>query len=82
MNLYGDGEIRYRTIELKAEKIAVNWDTATLSAEGVQDTSDEYTGLPILKDAGVVYDGFKIGYNFRTKKGKIDLGETEMEGGY
>lgn len=82
MHLYGKGDIRYRTIQLEADRIAVNWDTATLTAGGVEDTSGEFSGLPILNDAGEKYDGFRIGYNFRTKKGKIDRGETEIEGGY
>jgi len=82
MNLFGKGDIRYRTIQLEADRIAVNWDTATLTAGGVEDTSGAFTGLPVLNDAGEKYDGFKIGYNFRTKKGKIDRGETELEGGY
>ncbi len=82
MNLYGKGDIRYRTIRLEADRIAVNWDTATLTAGGVEDTAGEFSGLPILNDAGEKYDGFRIGYNFRTKKGKIDRGETELEGGY
>ncbi|MEX2191674.1 MAG: putative LPS assembly protein LptD [Bacteroidota bacterium] len=82
MNLYGKGDIRYRTIQLEADRIAVNWDTATLTAGGVEDTLGVFSGLPILNDAGEKYDGFKIGYNFRTKKGKIDRGETELEGGY
>ncbi|MEX2115821.1 MAG: putative LPS assembly protein LptD [Bacteroidota bacterium] len=82
MNLYGEGDIRYRTIHLEADRIAVNWDTATLTAGGVKDTSGAMTGLPKLNDAGENYDGFEIGYNFRTKKGLIDRGETELEGGY
>lgn len=82
MHLYGAGDIRYRTIQLEADRIAVNWDTATLVAEGVKDTADAFKGLPMLNDAGEKYDGFRIGYNFRTKKGKIDRGETEIEGGF
>lgn len=86
MNLYGKSDIKYRTIDLKAERIGVNWDTATLTAEGVPDTSDKtgkkYVGEPVLMDGGEKYDGFKIGYNFQSKRGKISLAETEIEEGY
>jgi lipopolysaccharide assembly outer membrane protein LptD (OstA) len=82
MNLYGKGELRYRTMKLTADRVAINWDTATLTAEGVADSLGEFSGLPVLNDAGEVYDGFRIGYNFQSKKGKIDRGETVLEGGY
>ncbi|MBI4418747.1 MAG: LPS-assembly protein LptD [Ignavibacteriales bacterium] len=82
MNLYGKGELHYRTIKLAADRVAINWDTATLTAEGVADSLGEFSGLPVLNDAGEVYDGFRIAYNFQSKKGKIDRGETVLEGGY
>lgn len=86
MKLYGKGDLKYRNLGLKAERIDVNWDTANLSAEGVPDTADRsgkrFVGLPQLTDAGEKYDGSKIMYNFRTKKGKITLANTELEQGY
>jgi lipopolysaccharide assembly outer membrane protein LptD (OstA) len=86
MNLYGKSEVRYRAIGLKAERVDVNWDSATLSAQGIPDTSKKkekkFIGTPILIDGGETYNGFRIGYNFRTQKGKITVGETEIENGY
>lgn len=86
MKLYGAGDLKYRNLGLKAARIDVNWDTAHLSAEGVPDTADRsgkrYIGLPVLTDAGEKYDGSRIMYNFRTKKGKITLASTELEQGY
>ena len=86
MQLYGTGDIKYRTIGLQAERIAVNWDNATLKAQGVPDTSDpkgeKIKGAPILNDEGEQYEGSEIGYNFRTKKGRISVGNTEMEEGF
>jgi lipopolysaccharide assembly outer membrane protein LptD (OstA) len=35
-----------------------------------------------MVDGGETYNGSRIGYNFRTQKGKITLGETEIEKGY
>ena len=86
MNLYGKSELKYGTIALKAERVGVNWDSATLIALGIPDTSSKakkkFIGTPILVDGGETYNGSQIGYNFRTQKGKITLGETEIEKGY
>lgn len=86
MDLFGKGELQYRAIGLKAERVKVNWNTATLSAEGIKDTADrkgkKLIGAPVMKDGGESYDGKTIQYNFRTKKGKIGVGETEIEGGF
>jgi len=86
MDLYKGSEIQYQTMGLKAERVSVNWDNATLTAVGVRDTSvkhrDTTIGNPILKDGGDEYFGSKVGYNFQTKKGKITVGSTEIEQGY
>ncbi|HEY4612636.1 MAG TPA: putative LPS assembly protein LptD, partial [Bacteroidota bacterium] len=86
MKLHGAGDLKYRDLGLKAARIDVNWDTADLTAFGVKDTADttgnKYAGLPELADAGEKYNGSRIGYNFRSKKGKISLADTEIEQGY
>ena len=86
MNLYGKSDLKYRTIGLKAERVDVNWATATLRAEGVKDPADttgkKFVGLPILVDGGETYNGHHVAYNFRTQKGKITLGDTELDQGY
>jgi lipopolysaccharide assembly outer membrane protein LptD (OstA) len=35
-----------------------------------------------MKDGGEEYKGFELGYNFRSKRGRIDVGDTEMDGGF
>jgi lipopolysaccharide assembly outer membrane protein LptD (OstA) len=86
MYLHGKGDIKYKTMGLKAENIDINWTTSILNAVGVPDTADttgkKFRGLPNLIDAGETYKGSKVTYNFKTKKGRIDLGQTEMEQGY
>jgi len=86
MNLYGKSDLKYRTIGLKAERVNVNWNTATLSAEGVKDSTDstgtKTVGPPVLIDGGETYNGSRIGYNFRSQRGKIIVGDTEIEQGY
>jgi lipopolysaccharide assembly outer membrane protein LptD (OstA) len=74
----------YQTIQLKAEQISINWDNALLLAHGIQDTakSDSVIGKPIMRDGGDEYRGDQVAYNFRTKKGKIVIGKTQMDNGY
>ncbi|HOV99472.1 MAG TPA: putative LPS assembly protein LptD [Bacteroidota bacterium] len=84
MYLYSECEMQYQTINLKSERIDVNWDTATLTSYGVQDTvhKDSVVGKPILQDGGDKYYGERIDYNFRTQKGRIVLATTQMDNGY
>jgi len=86
MMLYGKGDVKYKTIELKSERIDMNWDTSVLNARGVPDSADttgkKLRGTPVLIDGGEQYSGSTISYNFKTQKGKITLGETEIEKGY
>jgi lipopolysaccharide assembly outer membrane protein LptD (OstA) len=84
MDMYGKSEMHYQTIGLKAERVNVNWDNATLIARGVPDTAkaDSVIGKPIMRDGGEEYKGDQVNYNFRTRKGKISLGNTQMDYGY
>jgi lipopolysaccharide assembly outer membrane protein LptD (OstA) len=86
MYLYGKGAIRYKAFSIKADQIDINWNTSVLNAQGVPDTSDttgkRFRGTPDLVDGGETYKGSRVAYNFRTKRGKIALAETEIEKGY
>jgi lipopolysaccharide assembly outer membrane protein LptD (OstA) len=84
MNLYGKSEMQYQTISLKAERVDVNWDDATLIAYGTADTvkADSVIGKPIMRDGGDEYHGDQVRYNFRTRRGKITIGTTQMDNGY
>lgn len=41
-----------------------------------------YRGTPVMVDGGEEYRGFALSYNFRTQRGKIDMGDTEVDRGY
>ncbi len=85
MTLHGESTIKYKELGLKAAQVEINWNTAVMHARGVPDPADstgvKYKGLPDLNDGPEAYHGSVIAYNFRTKKGKIDLGKTEIEKG-
>lgn len=86
MSLYSEGNIKYQAMELEAGRIDINWDTSTLTGFGIQDTSDttqkRELGLPVMKDRGEVYDGKELGYNFKTKRGRILIADTKMDEGF
>lgn len=86
MSLYGKGAITYKELGLKAQIIDLDWKTSTLHARGIVDTADtagaQTAGMPILKDGNETYKGSAVAYNFRTKKGRIDLAKTEIERGF
>jgi len=85
MYLYGNSNIKYRDMGLQAEDIDINWVTSILNASGIIDPADtahkKIKGLPELIDGADVYHGETIVYNFKSKKGKINLGKTQIEKG-
>jgi lipopolysaccharide assembly outer membrane protein LptD (OstA) len=84
MNIYGEGSLNYKETDLKAANIFVDFETSNIEAIGVpSDTlANAFDGKPILKDKGEVYEGFRMKYNFKTKRGIISSAQTETEGTY
>jgi lipopolysaccharide assembly outer membrane protein LptD (OstA) len=41
-----------------------------------------YRGSPIMIDGGEEYRGQELSYNFKTQRGKINIGDTELDQGY
>ncbi len=84
MNLYGNGQIKYQTTDLKSEKIFVDFNTSTIEATGDStDTSQtKQKGSPVLKEGAEVYTGNTIKYNFKTTQGIISEAGTSSEGTY
>jgi lipopolysaccharide assembly outer membrane protein LptD (OstA) len=73
---------------LEAEKITIDQDNHYLFAEGVIDTVDSlgnpiYKGIPVFSEKGrePIY-GNNLYYDFRSKRGKIIYGKTQMSPGY
>lgn len=85
MMLYGKSNIKYKLMELKSERININWHTATMKAHGIIDTADttgkKYTGTPIMIDGGEEFRGHELLYNFKTQKGNIKLADTKSDEG-
>jgi hypothetical protein len=80
--LYGDAEIQYGDIELKAAFIAINMGKKEVFAKGMIDSSGKEVGKPRFKEKDQVFDSQTLKYNFDTKKGYITKVFTEQEGGF
>ncbi len=79
MELYGNGNLKYKETELKSGKIYVDFETHNIEAYGIE--SDTAKGgliqTPILVDKGEEYFGKRMKYNFKTLKGYITFAETK-----
>ena len=80
--LYGNAYIEYGSIKLNAAEIAIDRNKNELKANGVQDTTGAWIGLPIFKDGGDIYETKEIRYNFETKRAKISGVATKQQEGY
>ena len=81
MYLYGNGEINYKQSELKSGYINVNFENNNVIAEGRIDTTkgkNELVETPVLKDGGETYEGKRLKYNFKTKRGFISHAKNRM----
>ncbi len=72
VHLYGNAEVNYGTINLKANYIRLNWVTNEVLAHGTYDSTSQKTiGEPIFQDGPETYNTKEIRYNFKSKKAII-----------
>lgn len=79
--LYGEAKIEYGLINLRAAEITIDRNTNELTARGVQDSTGFWTGRPIFKDPGGIYETEEIRYNFVTQRARIKGVATEQPDG-
>ncbi|RLD11954.1 hypothetical protein DRI50_09615, partial [candidate division KSB1 bacterium] len=91
----GDASVKYKDITLKAGKITIDWDSNIILAEPIPDTTWVKTdslgadstmhikmiGEPVLVESGTTMSGQKMEYNYRTEKGLVIKGRSDVEGG-
>ncbi|MDP1676418.1 MAG: putative LPS assembly protein LptD, partial [Bacteroidota bacterium] len=91
MMMYGKGDVKFKDLSLKSERIDVNWNTNELESYGVLDSikakqtdslKERYTGNPVMVEGTDKYEGWKISYNFKSQKGRVTLANTEEDQGY
>ena len=69
--LFGNSEVYYENIVLKAEEIEISMDSNEVTARGKQDTTGKFYGEPVFSENGQEVKSHEMRYNFDTKKGII-----------
>ncbi|MCF0186028.1 MAG: LPS-assembly protein LptD, partial [Bacteroidaceae bacterium] len=80
--MYGDGNVDYGEISLKAEEIDMLMNENEVAAIGRPDSVGEIQGSPVFKDNSGTYESKKMRYNFKTEKGYIEDIVTQQGEGY
>ena len=80
--LYGDANVKYQKIDLKAENIKMNMDSSIVHAVGALDSLGKKYGEPVFKDGNDQYEMEAMSYNFDTKKGFITNVYTAQDDGF
>ncbi len=83
MHIYKKGVLKYKDLQLDANKIAMNSKTSILHAEGLpNDTTQDMEGLPVFKQGDQNLTGNTMDYNFKTQKAKMKQAVTQQGEGY
>ncbi|MDP3583433.1 MAG: LptA/OstA family protein, partial [Ignavibacteria bacterium] len=81
MYLYGSGELKYKSTDLKSAKVFIDYQKNELEAFGMEDTSDsakvKLKGNPHLTEGGETFEGSYIRHNFKTQRGYISLAKNK-----
>ena len=80
--LFGDAEVKYEGITLKASYIELSLETKEVTAYGTIDSTGKLIGKPEFVDGGQTFTSEALRYNFETKKGKITKAITQEGDGY
>lgn len=69
--LFGEAEVHYEAITLKAEYIEVDQNIKEVFAKGLPDSSGTVIGSPVFSEGGEEFESETMRYNFDSKKGRI-----------
>lgn len=81
-DLFGQGKVTYTDIELTADVISMNMDSASVYAHGREDSLGVMQGTPVFTEGETPYETNTIRYNFNSKKGLISNIVTQQGEGY
>ena len=80
--MYGNSDVKYGDIELKAANIQMDLKDNNVYAIGVTDSLGDVEGKPVFTQAGTDYEAATMRYNFKSQKGFITNVVTEQGEGY
>ena len=79
---YGGAKVVYEDITIEADFIEFDFDTRTVFAKGLPDSTGKIQGPPVFTEGNQRYQSESMNFNFETKKGIITKVFTEDEMGY
>jgi lipopolysaccharide assembly outer membrane protein LptD (OstA) len=80
--MYGNSDVSYGDIDLKAMEIKMDMNTNLVYANGRPDSVGDLQGKPVFKDNSGEYESKTMKYDFKTKKGYITDVVTQQGEGY
>ncbi len=79
--LFGNAEVNYEDINLKAASIVIDWNDQSVNASEGKDSLGKIIGKPEFTQGAQKFNASSMKYNFETKKGKINyITTTEGDG--
>ncbi|WP_255078988.1 putative LPS assembly protein LptD [Lacihabitans sp. CCS-44] len=85
-HLYGNAQVIYGEIELKADYIMLDWGRSEVYAHGMPDTTKKsgppVKGKPVFTDGGETFNSDTIRYNFKSKKALVSKIVTVQGDGF
>jgi len=80
--LYGDAEVNYGKVNLKADYIELDLQKNEVFARGTPDSTGKEYGTPLFKDGTQEFEARDIRYNFSSEKGLITDAVTQQGDGF
>ncbi len=80
--MFGESEVNYGTISLKAAETKVNWITKIVDATHYLDSANRKRGKPVFVQDGQAYEANDMSYNFKSRKAVIHGVATKMDEAY
>ncbi len=80
--LFGESDIKYKNINLKADFVKVKMDSSTIFARGTKDSLGVKKGEPEFSENDKTYKSRELTYNLKTQKGFIRQAVTQEGEGY
>jgi lipopolysaccharide assembly outer membrane protein LptD (OstA) len=80
--LYGETDLQYKAINLKADFVRVKMDSSILYVRGTTDSTGTRKGSPVFTENEKEYKSRELSYNLKTQKAYIRQAVTQEGEGY
>ncbi len=80
--LYGETDLNYKAINLKADFVRVKMDSSILYARGTTDSTGTRKGSPVFTESEKEYTSRELSYNLKTQKAYIRQAVTKEGEGF